>query len=310
MGKGDLYRGQYDPVVALRNTPKLLGMELVQHGQGLQGGYYLNGDKHAYRRDKLKVFVSRGSVWISEEGGRCLSLPQWLIEFGGAADFKEALGMINGESQAICWNREVRRKADPKVQYVDPAALEGARQYDLAKCPLFRWMCTLFPEEKVREAWARYNVTTDSHGNAVFWYVDQNGKILFDKRILYKDDGHRDKSFFPGRQFRVGDGYSGRCYFGACIPDDGRKAFICESEKSAILASLYYGGRRFLATGGKGNLRGVEPNMMLVPDMDARMEWEEKGEVWPWWEKWGVPLDRIPDHADIGDMIVARKGVK
>lgn len=310
MGKGDLYRGQYDPVVALRNTPKLLGMELVQHGQGLQGGYYLNGDKHAYRRDKLKVFVSRGSVWISEEGGRCLSLPQWLIEFGGAADFKEALGMINGESQAICWNREVRQKADPKVQYVDPAALEGARQYDLAKCSLFRWMCTLFPEERVREAWARYNVTTDSHGNAVFWYVDQNGKILFDKRILYKDDGHRDKSFFPGRQFRVGDGYSGRCYFGACIPDDGRKAFICESEKSAILASLYYGGRRFLATGGKGNLRGVEPNMMLVPDMDARMEWEEKGEVWPWWEKWGVPLDRIPDHADIGDMIVARKGVK
>jgi hypothetical protein len=141
----------------------------------------------------------------------------------------------------------------------------------------------------------------------VFWYVDQDGRILFDKRILYKEDGHRDKSFFPGRQFRVGDGYSGRCYFGACVPDDGRKAFVCESEKSALLASLYYGGRRFLATGGKGNLRGIEPNMMLVPDMDARIEWEEKGEVWPWWEKWGVPVGEIPDHADIGDMIVAKK---
>ena len=309
MGKGDLYRGQYDPVVALRNTPKLLGMELVQHGQGLQGGYYLNGDKHAYRRDKLKVFVSRGSVWISEEGGRCLSLPQWLIEFGGAADFKEALGMINGESQAICWNREVRQKADPKVQYVDLAALEGARQYDLAKCPLFRWMCTLFREDKVRETWAMYNVTTDSHGNAVFWYVDQDERILFDKRILYKEDGHRDKSFFPGRQYRVADGYSGKCYFGACVPDDGRKTFIVESEKSALLGHLYY-GRRFMATGGKGNLRTIEPGMMLCPDMDVRIEWEERGEVLPWWEKWGIPFDQIPDHADIGDMIVARKGVK
>lgn len=309
MGKGDLYRGQYDPVVALRNTPKLLGMELVQHGQGLQGGYYLNGDKHAYRRDKLKVFISRGSVWISEEGGRCLSLPQWLIEFGGAADFKEALGMINGESQAISWNREVRQKAEQKVQFVDPAALEGARQYDLGKCALFRWMCTLFPEERVRKAWALYNVTTDSHGNAVFWYVDQEGRILFDKRILYKEDGHRDKSFFPGRQYRVGEGYSGKCYFGACVPDDGRKTFIVESEKSALLGHLYY-GRRFMATGGKGNLRTIEPGMMLCPDMDARIEWEERGEVLHWWEKWGIPADQIPDHADIGDMIVARKGVK
>jgi len=36
--------------------------------------------------------------------------------------------------------------------------------------------------------------------------------------------------------------------------------------------------------------------------MDARMVWEERGEVWPWWEKWpaGVP---ISDHADVGDMI-------
>lgn len=304
MGKGDSFRGQYDPVAALRNAPKLMGMELVRHGQGLQGGYYLNGDRHAYRKDKLKVFIGRGSVWVSEEGDRCISLPQWLIEFGGAADFKEALRMINGESQAIVWNREVREKAETKMQYVSRDVLDGARMYDLRGCSLFRWMCALFPEDRVRACWDRYNVTTDSHGNAVFWYVDQDGRILFDKRILYKEDGHRDKSFFPGRQFRVGDGYSGRCYFGACIPDDGRKAFVCESEKSALLASLYYGGRRFLATGGKGNLRGIEPNMMLVPDMDARIEWEEKGEVWPWWEKWGIPVAEIPDHADIGDMIV------
>lgn len=306
MGKEDRFRGQYDPVAALRNAPKLLGMELEKHGSGLQGGYYLNGDRHAFRKDKLKVFIGKGSVWVSEEGDRCISLQQWLVEFGGAADYKEALKMINGESQAIVWNREVREKAVPKMRYVDPAALQGARQYDLEKCSLFRWMCTLFPEEKVREAWDRYNVTTDSHGNAVFWYVDQDGRVLYDKRILYKEDGHRDKSFFPGRQYRVADGYSGRCFFGANVAGDGRKSFIVESEKTALLGYLYY-GRRFLATGGKGNLRDIEPEMMLCPDMDARMEWEEKGEVFRWWEKWGVPADQIPDHADIGDMVVEKR---
>lgn len=309
MGKDSL-RFAYDPVAALRNAPKLLGMELTQHGKGLQGGYYLNGDMHSYRQDKLKVFIGRGSVWVSEEGGRCISLPQWLIEFGGAADFKDALRMIKGESQAIHWSRELREKAMQKMQYVSADVLEGAKRYDLRGCSLFRWMCGMFPEDRVREVWDRYNVTTDSHGNCVFWYVDQYGKILFDKRILYGEDGHRRKDFFPGRQFRVADGYSGRCYFGACIPDDGRKAFIMESEKSALLAALYYEGRRFLATGGKSNLREIEPNMMLVPDMDARLEWEEKGEVWPWWEKWGIPAEQIPGHADIGDMIVWKKGVR
>lgn len=299
--KKKTYSVMYDPVAALRNAPKLLGMELTQHGKGLQGAYYLNGDKHPYRRDKLKVFVGRGSVWVSEEGDRCISLPQWLIEFGGASDFNDALRMIKGESQAIHWSRELRQKAEPKIQYVSPDVLEGAKRYDLRGCSLFRWMCTLFPEGKVREVWDRYNVTTDSHGNTCFWYVSQEGKILYDKRILYGEDGHRRKDFFPGRQFRVADGYVGRCYFGACVQDDGKKAFVCESEKSALLGALYY-GRRFLATGGKSNLRDIDERMMLVPDMDARMEWEEKGQVWPWWEKWPAG-EVVPDHADIGDLI-------
>lgn len=302
MGK-DSFRFAYDPVAALKNAPKLMGMELTEHGKGLQGGYYLNGERHSYRNEKLKVFIGRGSVWVSEEGGRCISLPQWLIEFGGAADYKDALRMIKGESQAIRWTRGISDRRENSVKYVGLDVLEGARQYDLRGCSLFRWMCTLFDEEKVRDAWRRYNVTTDGKGNAVFWYVDQSQRILYDKRILYGEDGHRDKAFFPGRQFRVANGYCGRCYFGACLPDDGKRAFICESEKTALLASLYYGGRRFLATGGKGNLREVEPNMMLVPDLDAREEWEEKGEVWRWWEKWGIPLEEMPEKADVGDMI-------
>jgi len=297
---------EYDALAALRNTPRLLGMELQEKGRNkLEGPYYLNGDLHPYRRDKLKVFVGRGCVWIAEEGGRCISLTQWLIEFGGASDYKDAIRMIKGESQALVWTRELREKSRGEIKYVPREVLEASRLYDLRLCPLFRWMCTLFPEEKVRKVWREYNVTTDGQGNAVFWYVNQEGKVLYDKRIAYREDGHRDKSHFPARKYRVADGYSERCYFGACVEADGKRAFVVESEKSVLLARLYY-GRRFLATGGKGNLREVEPGMMLCPDMDARTEWEEKGEVWPWWEKWGLPEGQIPDHADIGDMIESK----
>lgn len=304
MGK-DSFRFDYDPLQALRNAPKLMGMELTQRGRQLEGGYYLTGEPHPYRKDKLKIYCKNGTVWVSEEGGRCISLPQWLIEFSGAEDYKAAIRMIKGENQAIHWNREFQKRAEaPVIRYVSSDVLTACKQFDLRKCNLFNWMCKMFPEEKVREAWDIYNVTTDSHGNVVYWYVNQEGKILYDKRILYKPDGHRDKSFFPGRQFRVADGYSGRCYFGANVESDGRKSFIAEAEKSAIMAYLYY-GRTFLATGGKGNLREVGPNEILCPDMDARMEWEEKGEVWRWWEKWPAG-EVVPDHADVGDLIERR----
>lgn len=305
MGK-DLFRFAYDPVAALNNAERLMGMELKQNGKGLQGGYYLNGDKHAYRNDKLKVFISRGSVWVSEEGGRCISLPQWLIEFGGASDFKDAIRIIKGQPQEIEWHREIREKDQPKGLYVNPDVLMGAKAYDLQKCSLFRWMCRMFPEDKVRETWDKYNVTTDSHGNCVFWYTDQSGKVLFDKRILYREDGHRDKNFFPARQYRVRDGYTRHCYFGAnTVPETGR-IFVCESEKTALLVHLMY-GKTCVATGGKGNLGDVDGRMMLLPDMDAREEWAEKGEVWPWWEKYGLPIEQIPNRADIGDLIVYKK---
>lgn len=295
----------YDPVAALSNAETLLGMELRQNGKGLQGPYYLNGDKHAYRNDKLKVFVSRGSVWVSEEGDRCISLPQWLIEFGGAHDFKEAIRMINGQPQEVEWHREFREQQQ-KGLYVNPDVLRGAKSYDLQKCSLFRWMCRMFPEDKVRETWDKYNVTTDSHGNCVFWYTDQSGKVLFDKRILYMEDGHRDKNFFPARQYRVRDGYTHHCYFGAnTVPETGR-IFVCESEKTALLVHLMY-GKTCVATGGKGNLGDVDGRMMLLPDMDAREEWAEKGDVWPWWEKYGLPIEQIPEKSDIGDMIVYKK---
>ena len=303
MGK-DAFRFDYDPLQAMNNCSKLLGMELTPRGRQLEGRYYLNGEPHPYRKDKLKVYCQNGTVWVSEEGDRCVSLPQWLIEFGGAADYREAIKMIKGESQALHWNGEFRKRVEVETRYVSPDVLEGAKRFDLRKCNLFNWMCRMFPEERVREAWDLYNVTTDSHGNVCYWCVDQHGRILYDKRILYKEDGHRNKNYFPGRQYRVADGYSGRCYFGACLPEDGKKVFVCESEKSAILGWLYW-GRKFVATGGKGNLREVGPDMLLCPDMDARIEWEEKGEVWPWWEKWPAG-EVVPDHADIGDLIERR----
>jgi hypothetical protein len=146
-----------------------------------------------------------------------------------------------------------------------------------------------------------YNVTTDSQQNAVFWYADSKGNIAFDKRIAYKEDGHRDKSHFPPRIYRTADGFTARPYFGAHLVKEGEEVNIVESEKTALACACYLGGT-WLAVGGKGNLKDVA-NAKLYPDYDARQEWLDrangKAEVVEWWQGWS----ECGETSDIGDLI-------
>lgn len=279
----------------MNNCGKLMGMELTPHGRELRGGYYMNGEPHPYRKDKLKVYCKGGSVWVMEEGDRCISLPQWLIEFGGAADYRDAVKMIKGESQALHWNGEFRKRLNPEVRYVSRDILDGAKQYDLNLSPLFRYMSRLFGGEKVRKVWNAYNVTATSKGGTCFWYLNPSGKICHDKVCWYGEDGHRIKTLPMGRQYRIGDGYTENPMFGSHFKNKPKG--ILESEKSALMASCYYGGV-WLATGGKGNLR--DPGgIPLYADRDAEEAWSLKGDCMDWYSDW----PECGEHSDLGDKI-------
>ena len=97
------------------------------------------------------------------------------------------------------------------------------------------------------------------------------------------------------RQFRIGDGYTEKPYFGSHLK--GEVKGIVEAEKTALLASLYLGGIWY-ATGGKGNLRDVG-NIPLYPDRDAEESWSAKGDCVPWYQDW----PECGEHGDLGDYI-------
>lgn len=162
----------------------------------------------------------------------------------------------------------------------------------------------MFGESKVREAFERYNVTTDSFGNTIYWYVDPEGKVCHDKILKYGSNGKRDKKFIS-RRFKVGEGYRGKCFFGSHLIEPNMDVHTCESEKSALLGYLEFGGI-WLATGGKTNLRDVTPEMRLYPDIDAISEWSaiDGANIVEWWQNADV---EIGDHDDIGDLIVKRR---
>ena len=263
------------------------------------GGYYLTGEQHSYRRDKMKVAIYNGDIWVHEEGGVSQSLATWLVNNGRAADYREAYRILDCKGKPLDVQRFFEKRK-VVASYVPRSVVDAMAQIDLNKCPLFRWMCTLFPEDRVCEVWKMYNVTTDSKGLACFWYADSQGRVAYDKRVAYKEDGHRDKSFGGTREYRIADGFTARPYFGAHLVKD-ECVNVVESEKSALLGVLAYGGT-WLATGGKGNLKDVG-NAKLYPDYDARQEWHDKtngkAEVVEWWQGWS----ECSETSDIGDLI-------
>lgn len=291
------YAPTYDINRAFERVPEFMGLDLTRKRNDLwQGGYYLTGEEHSYRRDKLKVTIYQGDIWVHEEGGITQSLATWMVNNGKAANYRDAYQVLECRKRPLEVYRVFEHKVT-KASYVPRSVVDAMAQIDLRKCPLFRWMCELFPEDRVREVWKMYNVTTDSKGNACFWYADSEGRIAYDKRVKYREDGHRDKSFGGTREYRTADGFTARPYFGAHLVKEGEEVRICESEKSALLYTLAT-SKVMLATGGKGNLKDVA-NAKLYPDYDAREDWERKGSVVEWWQGWS----ECGDTSDIGDLI-------
>lgn len=263
------------------------------------GGYYLTGEQHSYRRDKMKVAIYNGDIWVHEEGGVSQSLATWLVNNGRAADYREAYRILDCKGKPLDVQRFFEKRK-VVASYVPRSVVDAMGQFDLRKCPLFRWMCTLFPEDRVREVWKMYNVTTDTRGLACFWYADSQGRVAYDKRVAYREDGHRDKTFGGTREYRTADGFTARPYFGAHLVKEGEEVRICEAEKSALLYTLAT-SKVMLATGGKGNLKDVA-NAKLYPDYDAREDWASRAkeaQVVEWWQGWS----ECGGTSDIGDLI-------
>lgn len=287
----------YNVLRAFEQVPSIMGLDLTRKRNDMWwGGYYLTGEQHSYRRDKMKVAIYNGDIWVHEEGGVSQSLATWLVNNGRAADYREAYRILDCKGKPLDVQRFFEKRK-VVASYVPKSVVDAMGKFDLRKCPLFRWMCTLFPEDRVREVWKIYNVTTDSQQNAVFWYADSEGRIAFDKRIAYKEDGHRDKNHFPPREYRTADGFTSRPYFGAHLVKEGEEVNIVESEKTALACACYLGGT-WLACGGKNNLKDIA-NAKLYPDYDAREEWSHKGSVVEWWQDW----NECGETSDIGDLI-------
>ena len=137
-----------------------------------------------------------------------------------------------------------------------------------------------------------YKVGGLATGETIFWQIDKDGRCRSGKCIPYGSDGHRIKnnghevtwmhSLLKKDGILPKDWELTQCLFGEHLLHDGCKVGLVESEKTAIICSIVYPDKVWLATGGKNGLEGDKMAVLknysvaVYPDADAVDKWRER----------------------------------
>jgi hypothetical protein len=216
----------------------------------------------------------------------------------------EHLGRCDREQKCQYWSRPNRSEfgptsapiapppPPPPPSFIAPEVMAASVAHG-STSTFARWMAQRFGADLTADAVARYRLGASKHwdGANVFWQIDTSERIRGGKVMQYDATGHRVK--VPTNRVTwvhsvlKMEGYNlKQCFFGEHLlplrPAD--PVAIVESEKTAIVASLYIPAFVWMATGGKNGckwktdptvtsvLRGRQ--VALFPDLGAFQDWQ------------------------------------
>jgi len=213
-------------------------------------------------------------------------------------------------------NRNFRNADRPKVQALPkkhpvfvPEDIFKRSLAGYERNNLFKWLESLFGHEKALESAKRYRLGTSNYfdGSTVFWYLNQSGAVTRGKIIAYKENGHRRKENGATHSvhalLKLGD-LPELHFFGLHLldVDKSKPVALCESEKSAMAASLYFPEFVWLATGSLSTLTAERMKslkgrrIVLFPDGGCLQKWQEKA-------------DRLAENYEIGVVSALEAGI-
>lgn len=177
----------------------------------------------------------------------------------------------------------------------------GLRDYE--NNSFAKFLLTIFDSEIVSSAVEKYFIGTSDYqfsniaypdyvspkGAVIFWQIDSQGKIRTGKIMLYNaDTGKRVKQPFnhitwAHKALNLSEFELRQCLFGEHLLKDKTKPIaIVESEKTAVIASVYLPQFIWLAAGSSDGL-GLEKckvlagrKVVLFPDLNCFEKWNHK----------------------------------
>ena len=153
------------------------------------------------------------------------------------------------------------------------------------------YLIDLFGHEIASELIRRYFIGTSKHwpGSTVFWQIDSFGKIRTGKIMLYNSTtGKRVKEPFNyitwvHKALNQSEFELKQCLFGEhLLIDKTKPVAIVESEKTAIIASVYLPKFIWLSVGSLTNLNAERcqilngRSVVLFPDLNGFEKWSAK----------------------------------
>jgi hypothetical protein len=154
-----------------------------------------------------------------------------------------------------------------------------------------KFLINLFGVEVASQLVSRYFIATSKHWNGatVFWQIDTQGKIRTGKIMLYSPTtGKRVKEpfnhiYWVHKALKQPEFELRQCLFGEhLLIDKTKPVAIVESEKTAVIASVYLPQFIWLAAGSKDGLNAEKCSVLkgrtvtLFPDLNGFEKWNNK----------------------------------
>lgn len=185
---------------------------------------------------------------------------------------------------------QVRTPAVQDLSYIPLDALAGSlTNYDVNNLVLY--LTRILGTEATTRLIEKYYLGTSKrwHGANVFWKVDIKGRITAGKVMLYNSKtGKRVKEPFSlvdsaHNLLNLPEPRPTQCLFGEhLLKGDIKPVAIVESEKTALIASVYFPKLIWLACGGLGMLTQERCEVLrgrsvtLFPDINGFAIWSKK----------------------------------
>ena len=185
----------------------------------------------------------------------------------------------------------VKPKPKPKTSFINVEVLSKSKA---SKSPNYfiDYLTSLWDYDTAYYLVEKYNIGTSKlwQGATIFWQVDKNNNVRSGKIMLYNaSNGKRVKEPYNHinwvhKALKLDNFNLEQCYFGEHLinQDLYKPIAIVESEKTAIISSMYLPEFIWLACGSANNLNKAKTkalkgrNVVLFPDLKCFDLWNNK----------------------------------
>jgi hypothetical protein len=196
-----------------------------------------------------------------------------------------------GISPVVNTVREFMPSTPPKpFKYIAVDAM-GKSLASYGKNNLVKYLISQFGEADALALAAKYYVGTSKYkpGACIFYQIDRVQRVRRGKVMLYDPiTGRRDHKIINSVHAlsKLSDHKPAECFFGEhLLTESSKPVAVCESEKTAVIASYYLPGFIWLACGGLSMLNYDKcqaltgRDVTLFPDLKGYNLWQEKANL-------------------------------